>query len=196
MARRVALGFERFWNPETGCLYDVVDGPCGADPAVRPNQLLAVSLPDSPLSAGRRRAVLDRCAAVLLAPGGLRSLAPGDAGYEGRRADCEAPGDPARHLGAAWPWLLPHFALAHYRVHRDRARALAALEPLEAELERGVLGQLGERLDGDPPHSPQGMTAHAWAVGEALRVWHMLIAAPALRPAGRGGRTLRLVGVR
>ena len=34
----------RFWNERRGCLYDVVDGETGDDPALRPNQLFAISL--------------------------------------------------------------------------------------------------------------------------------------------------------
>jgi len=58
------------------------------------------------------------------------------------------------------------------------------------------MGTLPESLDGDPPHAPRGAIAHAWSVGEALRAWHALVASPARRPAGRGGRTLTLVGAR
>src|SRR5262249_27510341 len=74
MAERVAHSFERFWNEEAGCLYDVIDGPDGPDPAVRPNQIFAVSLPESPLPAARRRAVLETCGRQLLTSYGLRSL--------------------------------------------------------------------------------------------------------------------------
>src|ERR1019366_6589863 len=40
---------QRFWNPQTGYLFDVIDGesgggPPGSDPACRPNQLFAISL--------------------------------------------------------------------------------------------------------------------------------------------------------
>lgn len=195
MARRVGHAFERYWNAADACLYDVIDGPQGADPAVRPNQLLAVSLPDSPLAAPRRRAVVDCCARLLRVPCGLRTLSPEDGRYRGRAAGDEGH-EAERHQGAACPWLLPHFALAHYRVHRDRAAAFALLEPLAAALGAQGLGQLGERMEGDPPHAPGGLIAHAWSVGEALRVWHALAAAPPLRPAGRGGRTLTLVGTR
>jgi predicted glycogen debranching enzyme len=196
MARRVGHAFERYWNAEAASLYDVIDGPQGPDASVRPNQLLAVSLPDSPLAAARRRAVVDSCSRALLVPGGLRSLAPEDPRYRGRAVDGEAAGDAVWHQGAAWVWLLPHYALAHYRVYRDRAEALALLEPLGGLLEQQGMGQLGQRLDGDPPHAPGGAIAQAWSVGEALRAWHALAAAPARRPAGRGGRTLTLVGTR
>ncbi len=194
MARRVGHAFARYWNAEAGCLYDVIDGPQGADPALRPNQLLAVSLPDTPLPAARRRAVLAVCARALLTPYGLRSLAPDDPCYRGRYAGDAPARDTAYHQGTAWVWLLPHYALAHYRVHGDRAAALALLEPLGALLERLALGQLPELVEGDPPHEPRGAIAQAWSVGEALRVWHALAAAPARRPVGRGGRTLSAVG--
>src|SRR5262249_5757268 len=141
MARRVGHGFSRFWNADTGCLYDVLDGPQGADPSVRPNQLLALSLPDTPLAAVRRRAVLEACARSLLTPYGLRSLAPEDSRYARGDGDAAAR-EAARHQGAAWVWLLPHYGLAHYRVHRERAAALALLEPLGELLERYGLGQL------------------------------------------------------
>jgi len=196
LARRVGHAFERYWNAEAGCLYDVIDGPEGPVASVRPNQLLAVSLPDSPLAAARRRAVVDCCTRSLLVPGGLRSLAPDDPHYRGSSLAGDAAREAVWHQGAAWSWLLPHYALAHYRVYGRRAAAMALLEPLGALLEQQGLGQLGQRLDGDPPHAPGGAIAQAWAVGEALRVWHALAAAPPRRPAGRGGRTLTLVGSR
>ena len=45
LARAVA-SFGRFWNAERGCLYDVIDVDGGTtDARIRPNQILAVSLP-------------------------------------------------------------------------------------------------------------------------------------------------------
>ena len=45
MAGRAAAGFDRFWNEAAGACHDVIDGPAGADPTLRPNQIFAVSLP-------------------------------------------------------------------------------------------------------------------------------------------------------
>lgn len=196
MARRVGHAFERFWNEETGCLFDLIDGPQGADPSVRPNQILAVSLPDTPLNAARRRAVVDCCARLLLTPVGLRTLSPEDPRYHARCLGSLAEREAAAHQGAAWVWLLPHYALAHYRVHGDRAAALALLEPLGGLLELYGVGFLPELVEGAAPHAPRGSFAHAWATGEALRAWHALTASPARRPIGRGRRTLSLVGAR
>ena len=58
-----------------------VDGPTAFDDALRPNQIFAVSLPESPLSAERQRRVVDVCARHLLTSYGFRSLAPGEPKY-------------------------------------------------------------------------------------------------------------------
>jgi predicted glycogen debranching enzyme len=186
MARRAAHSFDRFWNQEAGCLYDVIDGPQGPDDTIRPNQILAVSLAESPLPAPRRRAVVECCGRLLLTSHGLRTLAPAHPSYRGAYVGDAAARELALHQGTAWPWLLPHYALAHLRVHRDRAAALALLEPLGRLAGAMGLGFLPELADGDPPHRPRGGFAHAAAVGETLRVWHALNAAktaPARRRA-------------
>jgi glycogen debranching enzyme len=186
LAARVARGFERFWNPATRALYDVLDGPAGDDPALRPNQLLAISLPHSPLPRARQRAVLDSCGRWLLTSHGLRSLAPCEAEYRG--AD---PDPAAAHQGAAWTWLLPHWALAVHRVTGDREAAWSALEPLGELVRSGVVGMLPGVAEGDPPHAPRGDLAQAWSVGEALRAWQALRAA---KPAPRTARRAVLAG--
>ena len=73
----------RFWCAEGGYLYDVVDTP-GArrdDPALRPNQIFAVSLSSGLLDAAQARAVVEVCQRELLTPVGLRSLARNDPHY-------------------------------------------------------------------------------------------------------------------
>jgi predicted glycogen debranching enzyme len=187
MAERVARSFERFWNEEAGCLYDVIDGPDGPDSSVRPNQIFAVSLPDSPLPAARRRAVLETCGRQLLTSYGLRSLSPRDARYRGTYAGDPRARDGAYHQGTVWVWLLPHYALAHFRVHGDREAALAVLEPLADLIGARAAGYLPEIADGDPPHAPRGCVAQAWSVGEALRAWHEI--AGARQGARRGVRS-------
>jgi glycogen debranching enzyme len=177
MAARVARSFERFWNEAAGCLYDVIDGPDGPDASVRPNQILAVSLPESPLSAARRRAVVEACGRELLTSYGLRSLSPRDSRYRGAYAGDPRARDAAYHQGTAWTWLLPHYALAHFRVHGEREAALALLDPLADLIAARGAGWLPEIADGDAPHAARGCIAQAWSVGEALRAWHEIAAA-------------------
>lgn len=181
--QRVGRSFARYWNAEAGCLYDVLDGPEDHDPSIRPNQVFSVSLPDSPLPADQRRAVLETCGRLLVTSHGLRSLAPTDLRYRGTYAGDRRARDGAYHQGTAWTWLLPHYALAHFRVYGKRERALAFLEPLGQLIGALGVGTLPEVADGDPPFAPRGCIAQAWSVGETLRAWHAISAAKA--PATR-----------
>ena len=173
-AARVQAGFERFWNAPAACCYDVLDGPAGADDALRPNQILAVSLPESPLAPERRAQVVDACARHLLTSYGLRSLAPGHPQYRGRYGGDQVARDGAYHQGTVWAWLLGPFALAHFRVHGDAAAARGFLAPLEHHMGDHGVGSIAEIFDGDPPFAPRGCIAQAWSVAETLRAWHAL----------------------
>ncbi len=174
MAERAASGFERFWNAAAGHCHDVIDGPEGDDPSLRPNQILAVSLSTSPLSPDRQRQVVDACARHLLASFGLRSLALGDPRYQGRYVGGPRERDAGYHQGPVWGWLLGPFALAHFRVYGDRDAARRLLEPMGHHLADYALGSIAEIFDGDPPFTPRGCPAQAWSVAETLRAWSEL----------------------
>lgn len=172
LARKARESFYRFWNAERQCCYDVIDAPgIGNDASLRPNQVFAVSLPVSPLPVEQQKAVVDICAAHLLTPYGLRSLAPGETGYRGQYGGQPRERDAAYHQGTVWAWLLGHFALAHHRVYADRIAAMRFLEPLPVAIHEYGLGTLGEIFDGDAPFRPKGCIAQAWSVGEILRSW-------------------------
>src|SRR5205807_6868265 len=50
LSAKAKKSFQKFWNAERNCCFDVVDSPgIGNDDALRPNQIFAVSLPVSPL---------------------------------------------------------------------------------------------------------------------------------------------------
>ena len=170
--------FSKFWNSQRNCCFDVIDSPgFGSDARLRPNQILAVSLNVSPLSSEQQKAVVDVCAAQLLTPFGLRSLAPGERDYAGIYSGGPRERDAAYHQGPVWGWLLGPFALAHHRVYHDRAAALAFLDPLARSINSYGLGTLAEIFDGDPPHHPRGCIAQAWSVSEVLRATHALLTA-------------------
>jgi predicted glycogen debranching enzyme len=176
--------FAKFWNASRNCCYDVIDAPgTGADGSLRPNQIFAVSLPVSPLSAEQQKSVVDACAQQLLTSHGLRSLAPGEPGYEGHYGGGPLSRDGAYHQGTVWGWLLGPYVLAHLRVYGDRAAALRSLDSLGRQIYTYGLGTVGEIFDGDAPFAPCGCIAQAWSVSELLRVWH---AAATYRGASRG----------
>ena len=176
LAARALASFAKFWNASRGCCYDVIDAPgIDNDAALRPNQIFAVSLPVSPLSAEQQKSVVDVCAQQLLTSHGLRSLARGEPGYQGHYGGDQRARDGAYHQGTAWGWLLGPFVLAHLRVYRDRTAALRILDPLGRQIYSYGLGTVGEIFDGDEPCTPRGCIAQAWSVAELLRAWHVIV---------------------
>jgi predicted glycogen debranching enzyme len=168
----------RFWNEAAGGLYDVVDVDHVAgrnDPAVRPNQILAVGgLPYQVLVEPYARRVVDMVERRLLTPLGLRSLAPGEPGYAPHYGGGVPERDGAYHQGTAWPWLIGPFVEAWLRVRGDTAEAKREadqrfLSPLRDHLGVAGLGHVSEIADGDAPHRPGGCPFQAWSLGELLR---------------------------
>jgi predicted glycogen debranching enzyme len=180
LAKRARTGFARFWNAEKQMCFDVIDSPespDGKDGALRPNQIFAVSLPETALTAQQQRAVVDVCARELLTSFGLRSLGRAEANYQGRYAGNPEERDTAYHQGTVWGWLIGPFALAHLRVYRNAGAAMSFLEPLFSHIKAAGLGTAGEIFDGDPPFTPNGCVAQAWTVGEILRAWREITTA-------------------
>lgn len=171
-AAKAKNSFQKFWNADRNRCFDVIDSPgIGNDTSLRPNQIFAVSLPTSPLTAEQQKSVVDVCARHLLTSHGLRSLAPGESGYIGHYGGSPRDRDAAYHQGTVWGWLMGPFALAHYRVCQDRQAALRFLEPLGRQIHASGLGTLSEIFDGDAPFIPRGCIAQAWTVAEVLRAW-------------------------
>jgi predicted glycogen debranching enzyme len=188
MAGRSLKGFKIFWNETAGYCYDVLDGPDGNNPSLRPNQILAVSLPESPLDSAQQRGVVDACATHLLTSYGLRSLAPGHLHYQGHYVGDQRSRDGAYHQGTVWGWLIGPFILAHLRVYKDPQKALDLLDPMADHLSAHGVGNLSEIFDGDAPMTPQGCIAQAWTVAEVLRAWTAIRNHSDIRSAERKSR--------
>lgn len=172
LAEQTAVGFRRFWYTQMGYCYDLLDGPDGNDGSLRPNQLLAVSLPHSLLSLEQQRSIVDACARHLLTSHGLRSLSPDDDKYIGHYGGDRTKRDGAYHQGTVWGWLIGPFVSAHLRVYGDPVAARTYLYPMLHLLADHGVGSISEIFDGDPPFAPRGCIAQAWSVAELLRAWH------------------------
>ncbi len=174
LAEKVRQSFARtFWmNPFRG-LYDVVDDK-HRDDSLRPNQILAVSLPNSPLDDQQQLAVVEVVRRELLTSYGLRTLAKGDPKYMGRCYGGPAERDRAYHNGTVWAWLIGPFLQAYLRVHQNssdaRRQARVWLQPLIDHLNQNCIGQINECFDADEPHRPVAAPAQAWSVAEVLRL--------------------------
>jgi glycogen debranching enzyme len=170
LAENVKSSFAKFWNPQTCCLYDTIDGDPGQGEKIRPNQVFAVAL--GLLDADTGRAVMDKVTQELLTPFGLRTLSPHDPDY--CAVHC---GEYSHHQGTIWPWLTGAFIEGAVKTY-GRSNTLAILNDM------GYFAALSETLDtfGSIPEvfdgggdcfcadtNGKGCISHAWNVAEALR---------------------------
>jgi len=163
-----------FWNEETECLFDVVNGDY-KDGSIRPNQIFAISLPYSVLSPSKAASVLKKVEDELLTPVGLRSLSNLDPEYKGYYRGSLHERDGAYHQGTVWSWLIGPYMDASIRVRgsigkehcRQLIRNLAKHFNQEA-----AIGNISEIFDGSGSHKAKGCFAQAWSVAELLRVNH------------------------
>lgn len=186
MANKALASFNSvFWNEQTGCLYDVVNGE-NRDASIRPNQVIAISLSNTMLSKDRAVSVLRVIERELLTPRGLRTLSPTDSNYIGRYEGGPANRDGAYHQGTVWPWLMGPYITAYTKTFGKKAGrkfASAWLENFKDHLREACLGQVSEIFDGDAPHNPRGCVAQAWSVAELLRAIIQDVSQPETRAA-------------
>jgi len=180
MSDQVLASFrESFWNEDKGYLNDCIcPGGC-VDASLRPNQIFAVSLPFSPLSAHQQKSVVDIVYQHLLTPYGLRTLSPQDSRYKGQYSGPQRQRDEAYHQGTVWPYLIGPFIEAYLKVNefsrKSKKKAAEFIEPLMRHLtDDACLGSISEIFDGDAPHQPRGCIAQAWSVAELIRAYQLI----------------------
>ncbi len=187
LADRIRRSFAKvFWHEPSQRLIDHVWTDTGGnehvDLALRPNQILAVSLPISPLPRTKQMQVIAALQQNLLTPAGLRTLPVDDPAYHGRYTGPPFQRDEAYHQGTIWPWLIGPMAEAVLRVGdfslSARQDARTMIQPLLDHLMGPGLGQLAEIYEADPrpdgQHRPVGCPAQAWSVAEVLRICKLL----------------------
>lgn len=177
MAEKAEKSFlEKFWNPQSNCLFDVISDN-EKDPSLRPNQILAVSLGFSMLDQSKSEAIVNIIQNKLWCECGLRTLSPDNPCYIGKYTGDWAQRNRAYHNGTVWPWLLGPFVTAFLKVkkHESRWREFALQKFLLPFFQKTIhhdgLGAINEIYDGDEPHLPCGCIAQAWSVAEPLRAF-------------------------
>ncbi len=158
----------KFWHERTGHYLDTIEPD---DASLRPNQVIAMSLPFSPATGEQAIMALDRVTKELLTPFGLRTLGTQEAGYVGRYQGDMPQRDAAYHQGTVWPWLLGPYCSALVRLKGDNAGALSILSGAAEWLQACGLGGIAEVYDGDAPQRPSGCPWQAWSVAEVLRAY-------------------------
>mgnify|MGYP003289210815 FL=1 len=173
-AENVSKSFEQtFWNGLY--LYDYVDGDY-KDVEVRPNMILAVSMPYSPLSRQQQKSVLDVCTRELLTTKGLRSLSPKSGSYRPNYVGGMLERNRNYHNGPVWPWFTGAYAESYLKIHKQGGVSFVErlLIGMEAEMKKLCIGTLSELHDGNPPFKGHGAMSYAPTVGEILRTLALL----------------------
>jgi predicted glycogen debranching enzyme len=167
---------EIFWDEELGYLADYVNDNEGRNIQVRPNMVIATSLPYSMLTRDQMKSLLDIVNRMLVTPRGLRTLSPSEEGYKGIYCGDQETRDSAYHQGTVWPWLMGPFCDGWLRVYGEGgvSRVRKLIMGFEETLTEAGISTISEIYDGDPPHSPRGAISQAWSVGEILRIFTLL----------------------
>jgi glycogen debranching enzyme len=175
LAAKVADSFRKaFWiSPFRGLADVITNGQ--QDKSIRPNQIFAASLPNSPLTPEQQAAVVEVVRRELLTPVGLRSLAQSDPKFRGTYSGPQRQRDEAYHNGTIWGWLIGPFLEAYLNVNQRSAaakqQAVEWLSPLIDHMYSvGCIGQISEIFEATAPYRPEGCFAQAWSVAEVLRL--------------------------
>ena len=173
-AQKTAESFvNTFWNGLY--LYDYVEGDY-KDVEVRPNMILAVSMPYSPLSRQQQKSVLDVCTRELLTTKGLRSLSPKSGSYRPNYVGGMLERNRNYHNGPVWPCFTGAYAESYLKIHKQGGVSFVErlLIGMEAEMKKLCIGTLSELHDGNPPFKGHGAMSYAPTVGEILRTLALL----------------------
>ncbi len=167
---------DMFWDEKAGYLADYVNDQEGRNMFVRPNMLIAVSLPYSMLEKDQMKRILDIADRELVTPRGLRTLSPGNKLYKGIYFGTQEERDNAYHQGTVWPWLFGPFCEGWLKVYGKQGinKIKKLIFGLEEVMSEAGITTLSEIHDGDPPHAPRGAISQAWSVGEVLRIIDLL----------------------
>ena len=183
LAEKCKVSFqEKFYNPKTKCLYDVL-----GDSKIRPNQLFALSLtyPVMDIESEETKNIINTVEKKLLNAYGLKTLAKGEENYVEVYEGDEEHRDTSYHQGITWPWLLGLYYNALKNM-RDKTEDEEQKQEVEQKInkliektkktfskeiyENGCIGSIAELYDSAKPQLPKGTIAQCWSVGEIFRI--------------------------
>jgi predicted glycogen debranching enzyme len=169
---------DKFWNSKANCLYDVIEKKNGeevADDKIRPNQIWAISLPNTMLDREKEKLVVQRVYHDLYTPYGIRSLSNEDVDYKSHYIGKLINRDLAYHMGTSWGYISGAFISAYCKVNNHNKEAVRKAKEMceyfEDHMEDGCLSGIAEIFDGDFTCTSRGCYTQAWSVGEVLRAY-------------------------
>lgn len=144
---------------------------------VRPNMLIASSMPYSPMRDELKKKILDITRSELLTIRGLRSLSPREEReYRGVTLGNHRERERAYHNGTVFPWLIMPYADACLSIYGKAA--LPYLEDLYNGFEPAIfvngIGSISEIYDGNPPHEARGCISQSTSVAALLYLKYVI----------------------
>lgn len=174
LKEKVLNSFGKYWNGEF--VADRLEGD-KAIIEIRPNAIIALSLPWSPLSKDIMKQVLERSFKELYTFYGLRTLSTTDTKFRRKYYGTQKERDLAYHNGSVWAWLFGPFCGLYLKVYRNEKSdvEIAAIfgefiGVFRKGFMRGHIASVAEVWDGDVPHFPKGAPAQAWSVAALYNI--------------------------
>ncbi|MBT9146655.1 hypothetical protein B9J77_05015 [candidate division NPL-UPA2 bacterium Unc8] len=142
---------------------------------LRPNYIIALSLPVSIFSKEEMSIGYRIAGEKLLTPYGLRSLSPGQPAFRSKYMGNQRMRDLAYHQGTVWVWLLLPLAKVAAKIYRkDKNKLKGELNKLICSFRdgfmKGKIASLPELYDGRDPHFPKGASAQCWSVAAVFLI--------------------------
>jgi len=166
--------FQKFWN--NGYLADrlIGDEPVNE---VRPNAVIALSLPWEIIDRDKMRQVWEKARLELYTPYGLRTLSPLDHRFRKKYYGTQHERDLAYHNGSVWAWLLGPYCGLFLKLNRDELSPAQLADELSSHVQgfrqsftKGHIASLAQVWDGDNPHFPKGAPAMAISVAALYNI--------------------------
>lgn len=138
----------------------------------RPNQLIAIGLPHSPIDRENILKIKRSVKQQLLTLRGVRTLSPQHRDYKKSYEGNHVEREQKAHQGTVYPWLLAFYCEAYIKVHnRSIPRVLKDMfNAFEEDMMTYGIGTIGEMYDADPPQTPCGAISMATSVAALLRI--------------------------
>lgn len=160
-----------FWDDNKAYLADYVNDE-HAVWDVRPNQIIAASLPYCMIDDKQINAVIEIVEKELLTTKGLRSLSVDNKDFIGEYKGNHCERELAYYQGSVHPWLISHFAEAYLKTNKKSGTKFVKklYEGFAEEINDAGLGSISELFDGNEPFNAGGAVSHAKSVAEVLRL--------------------------
>lgn len=171
---KVKASFGKFWNGDY--LADRLEGDKQIV-EIRPNALIALSLPWPVVDEDIMKKIWERSFAELYTYYGLRTLSPKDSKFRKKYYGTQRDRDLGYHNGSVWAWLMGHFCGLYVKAYRKQKTDQELAEDLSHfigvlrnSFMRGHIASVAEVWDGENPHFPKGAPAQAWSVAALYNI--------------------------